>query len=120
MVLVDDDSQAEAQKDTLFKCFDEWTSKNELCNINECLWFIPLHEDDHYLCVCINFVKKKVEILDNQIQGKANIPRMNRIVNVLVCFSFCICVNLRVVQLLCKSLISFLVCFDVGIVLMYW
>jgi len=119
MVLVEDDSQAGEHKDKLFECFDEWISMNEPCNLKSSLWFIPLHEEGHYCCVCINFPKKQVEILDNQIHGKGSLPKMRRTITTLVCLSFCIAVNLRLAPFLSKSLILFPVCFDVGIVLMY-
>ncbi|KAH9612602.1 hypothetical protein KSS87_011060, partial [Heliosperma pusillum] len=35
------------------------------CDLNSDMIFIPLHLGDHFSCLCINFIKRKVEYLDN-------------------------------------------------------
>ncbi|KAH9617409.1 hypothetical protein KSS87_022229 [Heliosperma pusillum] len=35
------------------------------CDLNSDLIFIPLHLGDHFNCLCINFIKRKVDYLDN-------------------------------------------------------
>ncbi|KAH9618963.1 hypothetical protein KSS87_006415 [Heliosperma pusillum] len=35
------------------------------CDLNYDMIFIPLHLGDHFSCLCINFIKRKVEYLDN-------------------------------------------------------
>lgn len=82
--MVDDDSESDRQKNTLFAAFDDWLSKNDLYNIKADLFFIPLRIDDHYLCVCINFISKKIEILDNQFHSKAGHSYLSQLVIALV------------------------------------
>ena len=82
----EDDSESDKQKEILFSAFDDWLSKNVVYNFRADLFFIPLRVDDHYLCVCINFISKKIEVLDNQFHGKADHSSLRQLVVAVVCF----------------------------------
>ncbi|KAH9614108.1 hypothetical protein KSS87_021520 [Heliosperma pusillum] len=50
----------------LFDTWDEFVSKNTVpCNWKADLVFVPMVWEDHYFCVCINFTREMVEVLDN-------------------------------------------------------
>jgi hypothetical protein len=57
----------DTQQTKLYEDWDEFISKcGTHYNLDADLIFLPLQHQDHYFCICINFAKKQVEVLDNQ------------------------------------------------------
>ncbi|KAH9604351.1 hypothetical protein KSS87_009655, partial [Heliosperma pusillum] len=68
--LIEQEGKGDENKDQniqkLFDTWDEFVSKNTVpCNWKADLVFVPMVWEDHYFCVCINFTREMVEVLDN-------------------------------------------------------
>ncbi|KAH9607935.1 hypothetical protein KSS87_006595 [Heliosperma pusillum] len=68
--LIEQEGKGDENKDQniqkLFDTWDEFVLKNTVpCNWKADLIFVPMVWEDHYFCVCINFTREMVEVLDN-------------------------------------------------------
>ncbi|KAH9617495.1 hypothetical protein KSS87_020154, partial [Heliosperma pusillum] len=68
--LIEQEGKGDENKDQniqkLFDTWDEFVSKNTVpCNWKADLIFVPMVWEDHYFCVCINFTREMVDVLDN-------------------------------------------------------
>ncbi|KAH9613761.1 hypothetical protein KSS87_010289 [Heliosperma pusillum] len=63
----DQSTPSNTQIDNLFMIWDMFIKGcGHSFNTNAELFFIPVNVDEHYVCVCINFKTKTIDLLDNQ------------------------------------------------------
>ncbi|KAH9612315.1 hypothetical protein KSS87_022773, partial [Heliosperma pusillum] len=87
--LIEQEGKGDENKDQnmqkLFDTWDEFVSKNTVpCNWKADLIFVPMVLDDHYFCVCINFTREMVEVLDNTKYDQWEEPIIYKAADLLV------------------------------------
>ena len=80
----------DTQLNRLFDFWDLFVKSNvdkSLSPLNADLIFIPLHLENHFFCVCINFISQTIEILDNKLYKDLKCDHV-RLASYVVCYSF--------------------------------
>ncbi|KAH9625242.1 hypothetical protein KSS87_004572, partial [Heliosperma pusillum] len=54
------------------------------CHMNSDLIFLPIFLNDHYACVCINFINQSTDLLDNILYKEDEYPDMFKVAEILV------------------------------------
>ncbi|KAH9617529.1 hypothetical protein KSS87_020908, partial [Heliosperma pusillum] len=53
------------------------------CHLNSDLIFLPIFLNDHYACVCINFINQSTDLLDNILYKEDEYPDMFKLAEIL-------------------------------------
>ncbi|XP_074299480.1 uncharacterized protein LOC141630592 [Silene latifolia] len=62
------ETQTGAYYDTLFHIWDLYIKHcGHTFNLNAELIFVPVNIDDHFACICINFISRTIDVLDHQL-----------------------------------------------------
>ncbi|KAH9605967.1 hypothetical protein KSS87_018541 [Heliosperma pusillum] len=69
----DDDDEMKKYRAEVFSTWDMWSGiYDEPLNLNAEMVFVPLLYEQHYFCVCIDFVREKLFYLDNRCYDDFN------------------------------------------------
>ncbi|KAH9604429.1 hypothetical protein KSS87_005888 [Heliosperma pusillum] len=69
----EDDGEMKKYKAEVFSTWDTWSGiYDEPLNLNAEMVFVPLLYEQHYFCVCIDFVREKLFYLDNRCYDDFN------------------------------------------------
>lgn len=73
-------------KQAVFKEWDNFVSMNTVpCNLEADLVFVPMVLEDHYFCVCVNFIAETAEVLDNTVYDNWDETGVFKAARLVVC-----------------------------------